>query len=159
MLGLAPDDRGLLPEEDAQRLQEFGQTIAKRYGVNLASKDRVRRDPETESAVDGDPGTFWSAPAGSHNSILEIDLAKPATFDHVLLMERLNNGQHVQAFRVEVWDSSRWQPVVTGNTIGHKRIEEFAPLTASRVRLSILSSTGAAEIREFQLFLVRERPN
>jgi alpha-L-fucosidase len=159
MLGLAPDDRGLLPEEDAQRLQEFGQTIAKRYGVNLASKDRVRRDPETESAVDGDPGTFWSAPAGSHNSILEIDLAKPATFDHVLLMERLNNGQHVQAFRVEVWDSSRWQPVVTGKTIGHKRIEEFAPLTASRVRLSILSSTGAAEIREFQLFLVRERPN
>jgi alpha-L-fucosidase len=159
MLGLAPDNRGLLPEEDAQRLQEFGHTIAKRYGVNLASKDRVRRDAETESAVDGDPGTFWSAPAGSHNSILEIDLAKPATFDHVLLMERLNNGQHVQAFRVEAWDSSRWQPVVAGNTIGHKRIEEFAPLTASRVRLNILSSTEAAEIREFQLFLVRERPN
>jgi alpha-L-fucosidase len=159
MLGLAPDTRGLLPEEDAQRLREFGEAVAKRYGVNLASKDRVRRDPETESAVDDDPGTFWSAPAGSHHSILEIDLAKPATFDHVLLMERLNNGQHVQAFRVEVWDSSRWQPVVTGNTIGHKRIEEFAPLTASRVRLNILSSTGAAEIREFQLFLVRERPN
>ena len=49
-------------------------------------------------------------------------------------MERLNNGQHVQSFRVEVWDGNRWQTVAAGNTIGHKRIEEFAPRTASRVR-------------------------
>jgi alpha-L-fucosidase len=154
MLGVAPDSRGLLPEADTQRLQEFGRAIATRYGANLASKDRIRRDPETESSVDGDPDTFWSAPAGSHNALLEIDLNKPATFDHVLLMERLNNGQHVQSFRVEVWDANRWQTVAAGNTIGHKRIEEFAPRTASRVRLNILSSTEAAEIREFQLFLV-----
>jgi alpha-L-fucosidase len=36
--------------------------------------------------------------------------------------------------------------------VGHKRIEDFVSQTASRVRLNILSSTEAAEIREFQLF-------
>jgi alpha-L-fucosidase len=74
-------------------------------------------------------------------------------------MERLNNGQHIQAFRIEVWDDSRWQTVVGGNTVGHKRIEGFASRTASRVLLNILSSTEAAEIREFQLFRIREHPN
>jgi len=159
MLGIAPDSRGLLPEGDAQRLQEFGHAIAKRCAANLAAKELIGREPGAESAVDGDPATFWSAPAGSHSSILEIELNKPTKFDHVLLMERLNNGQHVQVFRVEVWDGSHWQVVAAGNTIGHKRIEKFEPRTSSRVRLNILSSTGAAEIRELQLFLNSEQPN
>jgi alpha-L-fucosidase len=72
-------------------------------------------------------------------------------------MERLNNGQHVQSFRIEVWDGSRWQAVTEGHTVGHKRIEGFARHTASRVRLNILSSTDAAEIREFALYLVGEK--
>jgi alpha-L-fucosidase len=40
------------------------------------------------------------------------------------------------------------------HAIGHKRIDSFPPVTASRVRLSILSSTAEAHIREFQLFEV-----
>jgi alpha-L-fucosidase len=42
--------------------------------------------------------------------------------------------------------------VFQGNAIGHKRIDHFAPVTASRVRLNILSSSAEAHIREFQLF-------
>ena len=73
-------------------------------------------------------------------------------------MERLNNGQHVQLFRMEAWDGRRWQGVFSGTTVGHKRIEGFPPCTASRVRLNILSSTDAAEIREFQLFRIGDHP-
>jgi alpha-L-fucosidase len=157
MLGLAPDRRGLLPEVDARRLEEFGRAVAERYGANLAQREHARSDPETELALDGDPETFWSAPPRSHHAFLQVDFAKPVTFDHVVLMERLNNGQHVQSFRIEVWDGSRWQAVTEGHTVGHKRIEGFARHTASRVRLNILSSTDAAEIREFALYLVGEK--
>jgi alpha-L-fucosidase len=154
MLGLAPDRRGLLPAEDVKRLEEFGAAVTKRYAMNLAAKEHVRHADETESALDNDPDTFWSAPPGSHHSLLEVDFAKPVTFDHALLMERLNNGQRIQAFRIEAWDGGRWQAIVAGSSIGHKRIEGFAARTASRVRVNILSSTDAAEIGEFQLFLV-----
>jgi alpha-L-fucosidase len=158
MLGLAPDNRGLLPDSDTRRLEEFGATLAKRYGENAnLSREHVQQDPEVERALDDDPETFWSAPQGSHHSTLEINFAKPVTFDHALIMERLANGQHVQSFRIEVWDGSAWKSVVADHSIGHKRIESFAPQTASRVRLSILSSTDAAEITEFQLFSVGER--
>jgi alpha-L-fucosidase len=156
MLGLAPDRRGLLPESDVKRLEEFGRAIAKRYGTNLAQKGPGEGGPDTQLAFDGDPDTFWSAPAGSHHATLEVSFDKPVTFDHVLLMERLNNGQHVQSFRVEAWDKRGWHTVVTGNTIGHKRIDGFERRTTSGMRLNILSSTDAAEIREFQLFLTGE---
>jgi alpha-L-fucosidase len=157
MLGLAPDSRGLLPEEDAKRLGEFGQAIARRYGANLATKENVRRDSQTEAALDGDPETFWSAPAGSHSASLEINFVKPMTFDQAMIMERLNNGQRVQAFRIETWDGSGWQSLAVGTSIGHKRVERFEPRTASRVCLRIVSSTDAAEIREFQLFFTGEQ--
>ena len=156
MLGLAPDRRGLLPEADVKRLQEFGDAIAKRYLNNLVQrKIPVRAD--TEAALDGDPDTFWSAPPGSHHSALEVSFPSPVTFDHALLMERLNDGQHVEHFRIEAWDGKEWKAVEDGHAIGHKRIDHFPPISASRLRLNILSSSGAAEIREFQLFRLDSR--
>ena len=49
-----------------------------------------------------------------------------------------------------------WTEVARGQAIGHKRIDRFAPVTASRVRLNILSSSAEAHIREFQLFHSRD---
>ncbi len=156
MLGLAPDRRGLLPESDVERLQQFGDAIAKRYTNNLMQK-RIRTHSEAEAALDGDPDSFWSAPAGSHHAVLEITFPAHVTFDEALIMERLNDGQHVEHFRIEAWDGKEWETVDQGRSIGHKRIDHFAPVSASRVRLNIVSSTGAAEIREFQLFRLDNR--
>jgi alpha-L-fucosidase len=158
MLGLAPDSSGLLPENDAKRLEEFGAALANRYGATTnLSREHAKQDPEVERALDNDPDTFWSAPQGSHQSTLEINFAKSVTFDHALIMERLNNGQNVQAFQIEVWDGASWKSVAADHSIGHKRIESFAAQTASRVRLNILSSTDATEITEFQLFFLGDR--
>jgi alpha-L-fucosidase len=155
MLGLAPDNRGLLPDNDAKRLEEFGAAIAKRYGANTnLSREHVQQDSAVERALDNDPDTFWSAPPNSHHSMLEINFGKPVTFDHALIMERLANGQHVQSFRIEILDATGWKSIVESHSIGHKRIESFPAQTASRVRLNILSSTDAAEIAEFQLFSI-----
>jgi len=156
MLGLAPDERGLLPDADVKRLEEFGAALQKRYSENLVALKHVR-NAATEAALDGDPDTFWSAPVGSHHALLEVSFEKPVTFDHAVTMEWLNDGQHVEQFRIEAWDGVRWKKVVEGRAIGHKRIDGFAPVTASRVRLNILSSTTETHIREFQLVRVGNR--
>ena len=151
MLGIAPDDRGLLPDADVARLKEFGDAIRARYALNLVLK-HLPADANAASALDGNPDTFWSAPAGSHRATLEVSFQQPITFDRALTMEWLNDGQNIEKYAVEAWKDNRWQPVVQGNAIGHKKIDAFPPVTATRVRLEILSSTGQAHIREFQLF-------
>jgi alpha-L-fucosidase len=158
MLGLAPDRRGLLPEADVKRLEEFGASIGKRYGKNLMRAENAKGDNGSEAALDGDADTFWSAPKGSHHSILAASFAKPVTFDHSLVMEWLNDGQHVERFRIEVWTGNGWRPIVAGSAIGHKRIDQFAPVSASRVRLNIVSSSAEAHIREFQIFSIGSAP-
>ncbi|WP_263359687.1 alpha-L-fucosidase [Acidicapsa ligni] len=151
MLGVAPDSRGLLPDSDAARLREFGEAIHKRYGNNLALA-HTAGPTEISVALDNDPDTFWTAPSGSHHATLEVNFAKPVTFDHAITMEWLNDGQKVQKYAIEVWSEGKWKRVAGAEAIGHKKIDGFAPVTASRVRLNILSSTSEAQIREFQLY-------
>jgi alpha-L-fucosidase len=153
MLGLAPDKRGLLPESDVARLQEFGAALRKRAQDNLALQHSATT-PEVAAALDNDPDTFWSAPAGSHHAILEVPFDKPVTFDRALTMEWLNDGQHIEKYAIEIWDEAarNWRAIAAGEAIGHKKIDQFPSVTATRVRLNILSSTAEAHIREFQLF-------
>lgn len=155
VLGVAPDRRGLLPEADVRRLHQFGELIRKRYGMNLV-KNRVVTDDAVEAALDGDPQTIWSAPSGSHHASFEVHFPAQVTFDRSLTMEWLGAGQRVQSYRIEIWEGKQWRTVVEGHAIGHKKIDHFAPVTASRIRLNILSSSDAASIREFQLFRVED---
>jgi alpha-L-fucosidase len=150
-LGIAPDRRGLIPDADVQRLKEFGEAVRSRYGTNLVTKHLATGAGE-DLALDGDPDTFWSAPAASHQAVLEVRFDHPVTFDRALTMEWLNSGQRVQLYTIEVLQQGKWSAVARGQAIGHKRIDLFAPATASRVRLHILSSAGEAYIREFQIF-------
>jgi alpha-L-fucosidase len=151
MLGVAPDNRGLLPDVDAARLREFGQAIKTRYGNNLAANHPATAI-DTSAALDNDPSTYWSAPTGSHHATLEVNFGKAVTFDHVVTMEWLNDGQKAQKYKIEVLSGNKWITVATGEAIGHKKIDSFAAVTSSRVRLNILSSVSEAHIREFQVY-------
>jgi alpha-L-fucosidase len=154
MLGLAPDRRGLLPEADVARLAEFGKALQTRYEHNLAlAHGPVSAD--VAAALDGNPDTFWSAPAGSNHSTLEVNFAHPVTFNRALTMEWLNEGQRIEQYSIDVWTGSEWKTITGAHAIGHEKIDSFPSVTASRVRLNILSSTNGAAIREFQLYDVR----
>lgn len=153
MLGIAPDNTGRLPEADVKRLQEFGDAIRQLYSHNLIVEEHAKpQSPDEYTAIDNDPGTFWSAPSGSHHATLEVTFSKPVTFDRALTMEWLNNGQHIQKYAIEIYKDGAWQRIVEAQAIGHKKIDVFASVTAQRVRLNLLSTTGEAHIREFQLF-------
>jgi alpha-L-fucosidase len=158
MLGLAPNRHGLLPDADVKRLKEFGEALQARYGAdkNLARK-RLFSDANHAAALDGDQDTFWSAPEGSHNAVLEANFPQPIAFDHALTMEWLNDGQCVQKYAVEAWVNGAWKAVASAQAIGHMKIDRFAPVTTSKVRLNILSSVCTARIREFQLFNVGQK--
>jgi alpha-L-fucosidase len=155
MLGLAPDRRGLLPESDVARLNEFGRALCERYAHNLAL-GHAPAPLDVAAALDGDPDTFWAAPAGSSHSSLEARFAKSVTFNRALTMEWLNDGQRIEKYAIEVWIGGAWKKVAGAQAIGHEKIDVFPAVTASRVRFNILSSTGGAAIREFQLYNVQD---
>jgi len=154
VLGLAPDDRGLLPEVDVARLREFSEAVRKIYGSNLARTASCKSGTgeDASSVCDGDPDTFWSAPVNSHAATVEVDFPKPTSFDRTVVMEWLNDGQRIQKYDVQAWDGGQWRTLHAGTSIGHKKIDVFPRTTAERMRLRILSASDAPHIREFQIY-------
>lgn len=150
MLGLAPDETGRLPEADVNRLREFGEALHRTYAHNLASEHGHVEGVQKRAAIDNNPDTFWVA-APSHDT-LEVTFDKPITFDRAVTMERLNEGQHVEEYAIQVWKHGAWQTLAHAHAIGHKKIDIFPACTAQRVRLNLISTAGTAAIREFQLF-------
>jgi alpha-L-fucosidase len=154
MLGLAPDNTGLLPAADVARLKEFGERLHQIYGTNLAAHGSYATD--TAAAFDGDANTYWQGPVPSAGnnapSMLTVQFAQPTTFDRTVSMERLNDGQHITAYRIEVEEQGQWREVAHAQAIGHKKIDTFPTVTANAVRLTLLDTNGPAQIREFQVY-------
>lgn len=152
MIGLAPDNRGLLPDADVLRLKEFGDAVRSLYSAEKNLAARATNASGFRAALDSDPDTMWSPPEGSHAATIELAFARPIDFDRSLTMEWLVDGQKVQKYAIQIMDGTKWKTVYQGTTIGHKKIDIFHRVTAQRVRLNILSSSSTPRIREFQLF-------
>jgi alpha-L-fucosidase len=112
---------------------------------------------ELERALDGDPDTFWTAPAGANHATIEVVFDRPIVFDRALTMEWLNAGQHIEEYAVEIYRQGKWMAVAEGHAIGHKKIDAFARATASRVRLNVIAASGQIAVREFRLYDTESR--
>jgi alpha-L-fucosidase len=152
MIGLAPDNRGLLPDADVKRLEEFGKALNTIYapGNNLAA--RATNASAYHAALDSDPDTVWSPPEGSHAATIDLVFSHLVRFDRALTMEWLVDGQKVQKYAIQIMDGAKWKTVYSGTTIGHKKIDLFPRISTQHVRLNIVSASATPRIREFQLF-------
>lgn len=160
LLNIPPDKRGLIHENDVQRLRELRQAIDKIFKINLAlnkpaTATNTRANHEFFSpakALDGSPETYWTTDDGVTTADMEVDLGGEVTFDRSLIQEHIALGQRVFAYSIEAMSGNEWKAIATGTTIGYKKINCFTPVTATKVRLKILKSRACPVIETFELF-------
>jgi len=108
----------LMPEADLRRCGELGAEIRRRFSRPLA-----------ETRGQGDT--------------VDLTLPKPARVDHVVLQEDTAAGERVRKYAVEgLVSGETWQMLCEGTSIGHKRIERFAPVEVAKVRFRAVESVG-----------------
>ncbi|MBP7053761.1 MAG: alpha-L-fucosidase [Phycisphaerae bacterium] len=148
LLNLPPDRRGLIHENDVQRLREFRKVLDAIFDENLAARAKATashsrgNDPAfaPDKITDGDPQTYWTTDDWTTAATVEIDLGKPCTFNVAELAECIAVGQRISEFTLEALTSSGWKEFARGTTVGYKRLFRFDPVTASKVRVRILDS-------------------
>lgn len=169
VLGLAPDNRGLMPETDAARLQEFGALLDRVYGKPLlgpgtalwsaqtgflAAGNQPLRDNSV--LLDVDSLRQFAAPATERSLDVIARFEKPLRFDRVLLREWLGDGQTIAAHSVEaVKDPAHpavWTEIARGTTVGSKRIHLFPPVDAVALRLRVQNAIGPIRLRGLQVY-------
>ena len=128
IVGLTPDPRGLLPEGDVQRLEAFGARIDQLTGHPLAST------------------------SGTGDKITLKGLDGRQTVNQVIIQEDIAKGERVRRYTVQGLTSGGWVTLCEGESIGHKRIQTFAPTPVSKVRLLINASVAIPQIRNFSIY-------
>jgi alpha-L-fucosidase len=128
ILGLTPAPNGLLPEPDFKRCAEFGAEIRRRFTQPIAETKGTGKQ-------------------------LTLELPVPQKIDHVMIMEDITGGERVRAYAIEGRDSSNtWQKLCDGISIGHKRIQQFAPMEVAAVKLTVSDSVATPLIRNLAVF-------
>ncbi len=129
LIGLVVDRSGRIPKADLKRCLEFGNEVKRRFGQSVAE-------------------------TSGQGAIIELPLDKPRPIDHVILMEQIAQGERVREYVVEGMAQDQWRTLCQGQSIGHKRIERFAPAEVSKLRLRCTKSTATPIIRRLAAFAV-----
>lgn len=129
LLNVAPDDRGLLPEVDVQRVIELGDEIRRRFDAPLA--DTTGGGTEVTLHLEGEQSV-----------------------DHVILMEDIAHGERVREYVLEAKCKGEWVELVKGSAIGHKKIDKFAAVETSELRVRFTAYAATPIVRKFAAYSV-----
>lgn len=158
-LGLAPDTRGQLHDDDVATLKAFGSMVKSTFSNNLAKGATINsshsRGKKFNSAfaLDGDKQTYWATADQIHTASLEIDLKTPKSFDIISLQEYIPLGQRIEAYTIEVLENNNWKKIYEGTSIGAKRLIKLdQPVTTNKVKINITKSPVCITLSEIGLY-------
>lgn len=129
LLNISPDNRGLLPEVDVERVIEFGDEIRRRFG-----------QPVGQTSGEGT------------ELLLKLEFIQPV--NHVIIMEDIAHGERVREYVLEAYSQGEWKELVRGSAIGHKKIDRFDTVETDQLRVRILSSVEQPLIRNLAAYHV-----
>jgi len=162
LLNLAPDTRGLIPDNQVASLHRMTEVVGDTFAHNVATGATFNADsfhPAQPPALaqDGNLDTWWEAAPGRTDAIFTLTLPAAATFDVVSLQEAVDHrSQRIESFVIETWNGSTWiapPAVEEQTTVGYRRLLRLAvPVTADQVRIRITGSRLEPTLAEVGLF-------
>jgi alpha-L-fucosidase len=158
LLNIPPDRRGLIHEQDVDRLRTLGGILKRTWERDLAAGAKVIAEVaggsplgDAAATLDGDPDTTWTTSDGPRAASLTYTLAAPATFNVARLQEHIASGQRVEAFALDVPDGAGWREVARSTVIGAQRLLRFPDVTAAAVRVRFLAYRIRPSLATFAL--------
>lgn len=117
----------MIPEGDVQRLKEFGDKISELVAHPIQSI------------------------SGTGNSI-ELKLDKPQPVNQIILQEDITKGERIRDYHVEGLTPHGWKTLCHGESVGHKRIQTFSPVTVGKIRFVINKQVDIPQIINFSVY-------
>ena len=118
LLNIPPDLRGLINENDVQRLKEFSSYLKKTFACNYVLKGNEA----------------WH---GTSGTVRQYDIQKDALVNAFMIQEDISKGQRIESFLVEAYKDGSWIHMAEGTTVGYKRLVRFSDTCPERIRVTI----------------------
>ncbi|WP_432221637.1 alpha-L-fucosidase [Flavobacterium sp. TMP13] len=157
LLNIPPDKRGLITDYDVAALKGWKAKLDEIFKVNLLKNAKATGAvKKINTLLDGNDATDVVFSMKKNGNSVEMNLKEEKTFNVLLLQENISKGQRVEKFVFEYWENGQWKKATEGTTIGFKRLLEFPTVTASKVRLRILSARLQPALAEIGLYFEKK---
>ena len=128
LLNSTPDTTGVIPAGDVKTYADFGKEINRRFGKPVAAiKERKGQE-------------------------VELSFSHPQEINHTILMEDYREGHRIRVYVIEGLVGSEWKTLAKGTSVGRKKIDPFASVKVSKIRLRVTKNVDVPLIRSFEVF-------
>ncbi|WP_318153069.1 alpha-L-fucosidase [Metabacillus arenae] len=127
LLNVAPDNRGLIPEEEKKRVLEFGDEIRRRFSIPITVTE------------------------GTGSEII-LELPFEAFVNTIVLQEDISGGERVRKYEIDSLREGQWSTIAEGTAIGHKRVQCFPLEKTKNLRFRAIETVGEPLILSFSCF-------
>lgn len=158
LLNIPVDDRGLIHENDEEKLMELAAFVQATFKQNVLhgaqfSAQQTRSSYDPNALLDGNNDTHWAAKDVDKPVVLTATLEAPQKANVFQVREYLPMGQRIKAFTLEVKTNGEWKTVKESTTIGNKRLVRFETTEVEAVRFTIHDAKAAPVLSEMGLYL------
>ena len=123
LIGMVVDTSGLIPKQDSLVFDSLGKKVKALLGKPVGAVHHTA------------------------SKTIELSLQAAQSVSMVVIQEDISKGEKIRHYTIEAWSNKRWQPVADGESVGHKRLQLFPPVTTPRLRLIVDKSDGPISIR------------
>ena len=132
LINMTPDTGGVIPEAEVKRLAEFGKTLDHTFANPVGSAN----------------------PSGSESANeFFINLPQKQRVNLLVIEEDIQQGQYIEQYKVDAYISGQWETIAEGQSIGRKRIQTFAPVETTRLRLYLAGDEDKISMKNFTVYL------
>ena len=126
LLGVVVDDRGLVPDVDVKRLEEFGNEISAKYAHPVAKKV-------------------------NQGKLVHITFDVPQQLSRIVVMEDISKGERIREYNLYGKENGAWKLLSTGSSVGHKRIEVVEGVFQA-VKFEVTKADGKFFLKELACY-------
>ncbi|PWA57625.1 alpha-L-fucosidase 1 [Artemisia annua] len=148
LLNVPPNSSGLISEEDIIVLREFTNLKRSIFSYNLAKNAIVSASSTRGGSNDTrftpnliiEEGifTYWAPRRNEYHWEIYLDFQELVMFNVLQIQEPIQMGQRIVKFHVDVVNEhGEWWEVLSGTTVGYRRLLQFPSVQTQRVRLVI----------------------
>ena len=147
LINVGPDDRGLIPDADAQRMRELGEKIRQNYTVPV---DFTAVTEETAGVYSIENPDFDASKWGRREWAHLVNT--------LVLEEEISEGQSIKEFKVyanlPAYNSKRVL-VYCGCTVGHKAICRFPAINTPKLTVEVTNADGTCNLTSVKAYYVK----
>lgn len=159
ILNVPPNSDGLISDGDVKRLQEFNQAVQREFASDVPIVDAEAMSPsgagleQAHELLPSDRNLFWHDHEPKWAGQIQFSFAAESLVDRVEIREPIGYGQRIEKFHLHTADRTNgYKTLVSGTTIGVRRILKFPPTKAKEIWLQIDASRGVPALSRVRFY-------